>query len=78
MNFIITLVSVKATQTSVVSVILMTLGVPGVSVVWSQVNVWQGARVVDEVAVSQGVPGGPLVLAVLVTIAPDPVVSRIP
>ena len=56
----------------------MTLGVPGVSVVWSQVNVWQGARVVDEVAVSQGVPGGPLVLAVLVTIAPAPVVSRIP
>ena len=67
--------SIKTTQASVVPVILIILRVPGVAVVWCQMDVRLIARVVDEVSVGHRVSCGPLVLTILVPVSPDPVVA---
>ena len=67
--------SIKTTQASVVSVILIILRVPGVTVVWRQVDVRLVAWVVDEVGVGHRISCGPLVLTILVSVSPNPVVA---
>ena len=68
---------IALTQTSVVPVILVILGVPGVVVARSQMDVRLISMVIHEVIVSEWSPGVPPVLTISPAVSPRPLTAVI-
>ena len=70
--------SITLAQTSVVSVVLVTLGVPRVVVARGQMDVGLISAVVNKVIICKRCPRVPPILAITSPVAPGPVMARVP